>query len=60
MKRFTGKFLMEIGGGAVAMIGAVIAAISSASDKTWFGVYVGVGMIVVGWAAFSISQIEEK
>lgn len=51
---------MELAGGGVAMVGAAVAAISSASDKTWIGVYVGVGCILLGWAAFTISQIEEK
>lgn len=60
MKRLTGRVILEIGGGAVAMIGAAIAAISSASDKTWVGVWVGVGCILLGWAAFTISQLEEK
>jgi hypothetical protein len=51
---------MELVGGAVAMVGAAVAAISSASDKTWIGVWVGVGCILLGWAAFTISQLEEK
>ena len=60
MKRLTGKVILEVTGGAVAMIGAAVAAISSTSDKTWIGVYVGVGCILLGWAAFTISQIEEE
>ena len=60
MKRLTGKMVMDIVGGAVAMIGAAIAAISSASDKTWLGVWVGVACILLGWAAFTFSQLEEK
>lgn len=60
MKRLTGKIIMEIAGGGIAMVGAGIAALSSTSDKTWIGVYIGVGCILLGWAAFTISQIEEK
>jgi hypothetical protein len=60
MKKLTGRIIMEMVGGAVAMVGAAIAAISSASDKTWIGVWVGVGCILLGWAAFTISQLEEK
>jgi hypothetical protein len=60
MKRLTGKVLMELFGGGVAMTGATIAAISSNSEKSMVGVYVGVGCILLGWAAFTISQIEEN
>jgi hypothetical protein len=47
-------------GGGIAMTGAIIAAISSRSEKGWIGIYVGIGCILLGWAAFTISQIEEK
>jgi hypothetical protein len=60
MKRLTGKMIMELVGGGVAMTGATIAAISSNSEKSMIGVYVGVGCILLGWAAFTISQIEEN
>jgi hypothetical protein len=60
MKRLTGKVIMELLGGGVAMTGATIAAISSNSEKSMIGVYVGVGCILLGWAAFTISQIEEN
>jgi hypothetical protein len=60
MRRLTGKVLLELLGGGVAMTGATIAAISSNSDKSIIGVYVGVGCILLGWAAFTISQIEEE
>jgi hypothetical protein len=60
MKRLTGRIILELVGGAVAMIGAAIAAISSRSDKNWVGLWVGVGCILLGWAAFTISQMEEK
>ncbi len=60
MKRLTGKVIMEVFAGGLAMAGAAIAAISSSSDKLWIGVYIGVGCILLGWAAFTISQIEEK
>lgn len=59
MKRLTGKILMELIGGLVAMSGATIAAISSNSSKSMVGVYIGVGCILLGWAAFTISQIEQ-
>lgn len=51
---------MEMAAGAVAMVGAAVAALSSSSEKAWIGVWVGVGCILLGWAAFTISQIEEK
>jgi hypothetical protein len=60
MKRLTGKVILEMFGGGVAMIGAAIAALCSTSDRSWIGVYVGVGCILVGWAAFTFSQIEEE
>lgn len=60
MKRLTGKVILELVGGGIAMLGATIAALSSTSDKSWIGVYVGVGCILLGWAAFTISQIEEE
>lgn len=60
MRRFTGKVILELIGGAAAFSGATIAAISSNSDKSMIGIYVGVGCILLGWAAFTISQIEES
>jgi hypothetical protein len=50
---------MELIGGLAAITGATIAAVSSNSGKSMIGVYVGVGCILLGWAAFTISQIEQ-
>lgn len=59
MQRLTGKVVLELIGGGIAMTGATIVAISSNSDKSLIGIFVGVGCILLGWAAFTISQIEE-
>jgi hypothetical protein len=59
MRGLTGKVVLELFGGGVAMAGATIAAISTNSEKSMIGIYVGVGCIFLGWAAFTISQIEE-
>ena len=60
MKKLTTKVVVELTGGALALGGAALAAISSQYPRWWIGVYVGVGCILFGWAAFTISQIEEK
>jgi hypothetical protein len=59
MKRLPGKVLLELFGGLVAMTGATIAAVSSNSNKSMIGIYIGVACILLGWAAFTISQIEQ-
>jgi hypothetical protein len=60
MKRLSGKIILELIGGALAMTGAGVAAISSSSDKLRIGVYIGIACIFLGWAAFTVSQLEEK
>ena len=60
MRRWNGKVILELAGGAVAMAGATVVAFSSNTDKSMIGIFVGVGCILLGWAAFTISQIEEE
>jgi hypothetical protein len=60
MKRFNAKVVLELAGGGIAMTGATITAVSSNWERSWIGIFVGVGCILLGWAAFTISQIEEN
>ena len=59
MPHLTGKVVLELIGGGVALIGATTVAVSSNSDKSIIGIFVGIGCVLLGWAAFTISQIEE-
>lgn len=59
MRKLTGKVVLELIGGGVALVGATIVAVSSNSDKSIIGIFVGVACVFLGWAAFTISQIEE-
>jgi hypothetical protein len=60
MRGLSGKIILELVGGTAAFVGATVASISSNSDKSMTGIYVGVGCIFLGWAAFTISHIEES
>ena len=60
MRRYNSKVILELVGGGAALIGATIVAVSSNADKSMIGLFVGAGCILLGWAAFTISQIEEE
>jgi hypothetical protein len=58
--KIPGRVLAELIGGLLAIIGAFAAYFSGLPDRFWVGVFVAVGCILLGVAAMSISQIQEK
>jgi hypothetical protein len=54
------RVVVELVGGLLAITGAFVAYFSGLPDGFWIGILVGAGCILLGAAALTISQIQEK
>ena len=57
--KFNGRVIVELVGGLVAIVSAFVAYFSG-SPGFWIGLFVGGGCILLGAAALSLSQMQEK
>jgi uncharacterized membrane protein HdeD (DUF308 family) len=57
--RFNGRVIVELVGGLVAIVAAFVAYFSN-FPGLWIGLCVGVGCILLGSAALTLSQMQEK
>ena len=60
MNKLPTRVIVELVGGMVAIIGAFTLYFSGIPSGFWIGVFVGAGCILLGAAALTISQIQEK
>lgn len=58
--KLPGRVIAELVGGLAAIAAAFAAYFSGATDRFWIGLFVGIGCILLGYAALTISQIQEK
>ena len=58
--KLPGRVVAELVGGLVAIIGAFTVYFLGVHDRFWIGLCIGGGGILLGYAALTLSQMQEK